>query len=407
MVERGVRQGCPLSPLLFVISTVPVIEAILQENQVGRIKQVGFGEQTQVSMTCLADDLAIYTEVDEGSARNLLRLLALIERASGGKVNIQKSKLLLIGKGRKEEDWMRQIGIRIPEPKEVTTYLGASLTADSRGSLSGQRALERLSKSAQNLSSLPLPFESRVLALRCAVYGTLVYPMMNMSLKKKTFKQLDVILRRYLWSINKEGKTMSALVAWESIVLPVEWGGLGVFDTQQFQRALLCRTLLKAMADPGATLWIQGEGYQRVHEWKHTGDGSELDVSWRGAQMYRRAALGKKGDQIRRMNAKWGLLWVGQEWEKIWRISKMKYLSQNHRTFLWRVVARAMFVGTREKKFGFSEYVCAFCGNEEDVKHALFTCPRWSDLWLQMARSIPGWENFMEVIQEQFSPLRF
>ncbi|KAL3683354.1 hypothetical protein R1sor_001376 [Riccia sorocarpa] len=131
-VGRGVRQGCPLSPLLYVIASIPIIQNIKALNQEGRIIPVKLSGGIQVSSVCLADDLAVFMEINATSFRNFLYLLDVIELGMGGRVNLQKSKMLIMGASRRFPTWVQVANMKLAEPHEVTRYLGASLMTFQR-----------------------------------------------------------------------------------------------------------------------------------------------------------------------------------------------------------------------------------------------------------------------------------
>ncbi|KAL3697431.1 hypothetical protein R1sor_011507 [Riccia sorocarpa] len=255
LVSRGVRQGCPLSPLLYVIASIPIIYRIRAENSWGRIRPVKIHAGCFVSSMCLVDDLAIFTELHRDSVANVLGLLNLVEEASGGKVNILKSKILMLGLHRRFSNWLRSLEFRLADPREVTTYMGAPLTTVWTGVDNGEGLITRLAKKAEFFSSPTISFESRVSALRHGIFPTLIYHMLVTKFKKKTFKKLDQVLREYVWSTDPGGRKKKSLSAWDNLVMPVKWGGLGVFSAEDFQVSLICRSVIKATQDPQTSLW--------------------------------------------------------------------------------------------------------------------------------------------------------
>ncbi|KAL3686497.1 hypothetical protein R1sor_009071 [Riccia sorocarpa] len=254
-VSKGVRQGCPLSPLLYVLASIPVINALKKENARGQIAPVDLGQNISASCICLADDPAVFTEVDKASVHDLINLLNLVEVVSGGKINKFKSKVFLIGSGRKPPPWLREVGIRLVGSRDVTTYLGAQLTTVWGGVKNGTALLEKLRAKAEHYTPTLLPFESRMLVLKHALFPTLIYQLLVTRFKKNTFRQADKVLREFLWSTDSHGKCKKSLAAWEYLTMPVKWRGAGIFAAEQFQVGLICRSLLKALHDPVSSLW--------------------------------------------------------------------------------------------------------------------------------------------------------
>ncbi|KAL3688015.1 hypothetical protein R1sor_014324 [Riccia sorocarpa] len=254
-VGKGVRQGCPLSPLLFVLATIPLIDRIHFENHRGGIKPVKLGDSVMASLICLADDTAIFSEIDQRSTDVLFHTLGILEVAAEARVNKTKSKILLIGKTVPFPPWLNSHGLVLVDPRQSIVYLGALALTERRRVDDSQRVLDRISRSVQRYSASRLSLEGRVVALKGGVFPALIYPLMTASFKKSTFKKLDSILRRFVWAVNAEGNQKTALVAWPLLAQPTNSGGLGIFDLQNFQKALMCRVIFRTLADPEGSLW--------------------------------------------------------------------------------------------------------------------------------------------------------
>ncbi|KAL3696464.1 hypothetical protein R1sor_010540 [Riccia sorocarpa] len=64
-IGRGVRQGCPLAPLLFAMTTQPFMRALREEEKDGNIRGLNIGEDNALLHQLFADDTRICITVEE------------------------------------------------------------------------------------------------------------------------------------------------------------------------------------------------------------------------------------------------------------------------------------------------------------------------------------------------------
>ncbi|KAL3698037.1 hypothetical protein R1sor_012113 [Riccia sorocarpa] len=95
-ITRGVRQGCPLAPLLFAIVTQPLMRSLREEERCGRVKGVAYdGEQTLLHQI-YADDTGVNITMAETQFNRLREVIGDYEEVSGAKLNLTKSLIMPI-----------------------------------------------------------------------------------------------------------------------------------------------------------------------------------------------------------------------------------------------------------------------------------------------------------------------
>ena len=87
----GTRQGCSLSPLLFILVLEVLATAIREEKE---IKGIQIGKE-EVKLSLFADDMILYVENHKDATRKLLELINEFGKVTGYKINAQKSLAFL------------------------------------------------------------------------------------------------------------------------------------------------------------------------------------------------------------------------------------------------------------------------------------------------------------------------
>ena len=140
LFEAGVRQGCPLSPLLYLCVAEALLR-FLQQKGVG-VTVMGVG----LTSTQFADDTQVYLP----SVRDVPAFLQVMDRfaaASGQHLNIGKTRILLLGRRgiqqhaqqQQQQHDVQQQQQQQPQVVTTATVLGVTVGADA-GSVFAERS---------------------------------------------------------------------------------------------------------------------------------------------------------------------------------------------------------------------------------------------------------------------------
>ena len=103
-LRSGIRQGCPLSPLLFNIVLEVLATAVREEKE---IKGIQIGKE-EVKLSLFADDMIVYIEYPKDSVRKLLELISEFNKVAGYKISTQKSLAFLYTNNEKSEKEIKE-----------------------------------------------------------------------------------------------------------------------------------------------------------------------------------------------------------------------------------------------------------------------------------------------------------
>ena len=95
-IDRSVRQGCPLSPLLYVLALEPLLRRLRDEETNPAPRGVPFAGPLTARVSAFADDIPVFVS-RHLDIKAVKEAVVEYERIAGAKVNFDKSEGLRLG----------------------------------------------------------------------------------------------------------------------------------------------------------------------------------------------------------------------------------------------------------------------------------------------------------------------
>ena len=217
-VSRGVRQGCPLSPLLYVLVAESLACAIRADPKIDGFPLPGGNKHVKVSQ--YADDTSTFATTDE-SVQALFELFAKYELASGAKLNQSKCHGLLLGSWRTRTSFP----VDLRWSSSHIEALGSRLSHD--GEQTWGPALQKLDKTLSSWQHRKLSFRGRALIINSLGLSRFWYLGSVVPIDSDLVKKLNKITFPFLWARPREWLSRA------SVTQPLRQGGLGVVDVSR------------------------------------------------------------------------------------------------------------------------------------------------------------------------------
>jgi hypothetical protein len=258
--KKGLRQGDPLSPILFNIVVdmlAIIIERAKNDAQVGGL--IPHLVEGGISILQYADDTILFLEHDLQKAVNMKLLLCLFEELSGLKINFHKSEIFCFGKANDEVDQYKQIfgcdagslpfkylGIPIHFRKlRNSDWYPVETRFESKLGCWKGKLLDRLVLINSVLTSLPM------------------FMLSFLEIPVGVRKRLDFYRSRFFWQ-SEENKRKYRLTKWNIVCRPKDQGGLGIEVLELKNRCLLGKWLYKLLNEDGVWQELLQNKYLRL-----------------------------------------------------------------------------------------------------------------------------------------------
>ena len=400
ILQRGVRQGCPLSPLLYVLVAETMAQAIRTNPRIRGVRIPGKPDESKLSQ--YADDGTL-TVQDDLSVTSSFDTLRQYEQATGSNLNMGKTEGIYLGAQAGRPTGPVPIKWNTDAIPVLGTNIGNDLSQD------WDKIAKKTEDHFERWKSRNLTIVGRTLLINTYALATITFMASIFVIPGHIINRIHKAMFQFLW----EGK--NELVARATCHLPRNRGGLGIPDLHNTNRASKSKWT-RDIIDPVKTVtWLSYARYwlgiplSTIHpDWRWLRDlrkphadpnrmppwyeilhdtitslRDELQTCTTITNKILNNLLLQRNPPPRAEH-----LWITMPrpdftvvWLNIW-----KGLTENAtREMIWKATHRVLTTKQYLRSWGMNvNPSCPFCPQHEDMHHALFQCHRVQDLWIAL-----------------------
>lgn len=241
-VSRSVKQGCPVSALLFILCIEMLSTKLKVHKNIEGIKinsLVKIENDEEFITTQYADDI-ILTLKNEQSLNEALTIIEHFSNNAGPRLNLCKSEIIGTGKYQKRE-YISNIKVTT-NAKCLGIYIGHDIKYCNE-----KNWAEKISKLEETLNGWKrrhLTLKGKVLILKVLGLSQLIFSVQNTAIPEGKIKEIDQIIYKFLWNHSERLKR-------KILIGDIQNGGLNMVDTQCFFRAIKAKWIGRIMNNKG------------------------------------------------------------------------------------------------------------------------------------------------------------
>ena len=283
--SRGIRQGCPLSPYLFILAVNELATCLQLNSDLHEIQGISLGPGCpKIHALLFADDLIICGQATKSEASRINHILHSFCAASGQTPNLSKSSIVFS----KYTDPFSIKEVKevfpVPQMSHNSIYLGHPLLfRHSDRAQAYNFIINKFRAKLTKLKAAKLNHAGRLVYINSVLAPIPIYYMSTILFSNKFITKINSIMRKFWWAgvpDNNESAGLN-LRAWKDICRPKKEGGLGIRDLGTVNKSLLLNAawkvatgkneflsdILKAKYHPNTSFWKAGNSQCKSVFW--------------------------------------------------------------------------------------------------------------------------------------------
>ena len=255
-LKCGVRQGCPFSPLAFIIGMELLAISLRQSTDIKGVEISGeepldlFSKIIKVLL--YADDVTLLLK-DKNDVSAVMKILEHFTKVSGLTINKTKTQAMWIGSNRFKADgglgiaWVNQIKI-------LGIYF-SNIRSASQIDMNWLHRIKVIKQIIKNWEKRNLGLLGKICVIKVFLLSQFVFIMQSIYIPEKVTNEINTLLFRFLWRKKDCNKKAFEKVKRCVVTSETDKGGINMINLKLFQQSFLCEWLQKLVSAPDSCKW--------------------------------------------------------------------------------------------------------------------------------------------------------
>ncbi|XP_062118559.1 uncharacterized protein LOC133832201 [Humulus lupulus] len=251
---KGLRQGDPISPLLFVLVMGYLTRALHGDAKDKHFRFHPLCKSLNITNLCFADDLLLVCKAHINSIQIMQQVFKSFSSASGLSINQAKSCIYFGGISSVEKEKILCIS-NMREGQFPLMYLGVPLRPTKWKAMDCDLIISKIRQRLHGWASRNLSYAGHVQLIQSVLLGIRNFWMSIFLLPQKVIKEIDCLCRIFLWGGNGF-RSKFHLASWDHVCRPKSYGGLGFKEGVLWNKINLARYVW-AISSKQDSLWVK------------------------------------------------------------------------------------------------------------------------------------------------------
>uniref|UniRef100_A0A803TVZ8 Reverse transcriptase domain-containing protein n=1 Tax=Anolis carolinensis TaxID=28377 RepID=A0A803TVZ8_ANOCA len=228
-INRGARQGCPLSPLIFILTLEILLRSIREDSKLVGIKV----DSQEIKVRAFADDVICIIENPRDNIRIWLNKIEEFGKLAGFKINKDKSVMLTKNLTPLDLETIKEeTGLQFANKIK---YLGIWIATKNNRllELNYVRKWKEIKKDLEEWKNLKISLLGRIATVKMSVLPKMLYLFRNIPIirNNQIFNNWNKDIRKFVWNNKRPRIKLSTMLT------PKERGGLDLPDLKLYHEA--------------------------------------------------------------------------------------------------------------------------------------------------------------------------